>query len=100
MHSPFVDAEQRRAASRKGGETRRKRGFGPPSRVTKLPSAETLTAVLVDALSKVRSGMFPPKVGTAIAYMVNSALKAVSILELEERIKALEQAADSEKMKR
>lgn len=46
--------------------------------------------MLAQTIAEVRAGRTNPRIGTALAYMTSSLLKAIEIDELESRLKRLE----------
>lgn len=53
-------------------------------------TAKEIKNILAKALADIQSGRVEPKIGSVMAYMGSTLLKAIEITELEERLQALE----------
>lgn len=102
FHDP-EKAEERRRAGQKGG----KRSRIPSTKVlpedtpdVKLGAISDVEALISETISQVRRGDVAPNVSNAITQLINAWTKIREIGELEDRMRLLEDAVESDSAKR
>lgn len=91
-----LHADPARAAqlARKSRQNRYARATNYTAEKLEIPnSAKEVKQVLAEAMAKVYTGRLDPKVATAMAYTSNALLRAIEIVDLEERLAKLEGSA-------
>jgi hypothetical protein len=91
VHSPEA-AEARRAASAKGGKARSNRARAKASLPEAMDAAE-LGGWLAALFKGVMTGRVEPRIGSAASSTARVMLQARELVEVEERLAALEEAA-------
>lgn len=93
-HDP-EQAERRLEGNRKGGEARAnaRRAAKQWAAIGEQMDPENLPAILRACMLSVRAGTLEPSQASAIANLAKTSVSITNELELEERIKALEEAA-------
>jgi general stress protein YciG len=92
----FFHSDPKKAAElgRKGGRRNRHPYETPLENVTAPESAGDVKRMMAESMAEVRTGRMDPKLGTTLAYIGTSLLKAIEVSDLETRLRALETAAE------
>src|SRR5208283_1774380 len=88
----FFHSDPKKAAElgRKGGR-RNRHTYTPPLQVAAPESAGDVKRMLAESMAEVRAGKMDPKLGTTLAYIGTSLLRAFEDAEFEQRLEQLEQ---------
>jgi general stress protein YciG len=88
----FFHSDPKRAAElgRKGGRRNRHTSEEPMQPVAAPESASDVKRMLAESMAEVRARRMDPKLGTTLAYMGVSQLKAIETSDIEERLEKLE----------
>ena len=88
----FFHFDPKKAAEpgRKGGRRNRRAQDEPLQPVVTPESAGDVKRMLADSMAEVRTGRMDPKLGTTLAYMGVSLLKAIEVADIDDRLKKLE----------
>src|SRR5271167_4680295 len=88
----FFHSDPKRAAElgRKGGRRNRHPYETPLQPVAAPESAGDVKRMLAESMAEVRTRKMDPKLGTTLAYIGTSLLKAIEVSDLETRLRALE----------
>ena len=88
--SLHADPDRAAALGRKGGTRHRKVYDGDVCNVSVPESAGDVKRMLAESMAEVRTGKMDSKLGTTLAYIGTSLLKAIEVSDLETRLRALE----------
>jgi hypothetical protein len=91
FHDPAA-AEERAAASKRGGEKTRAAVLPPGTPDFPLNSATDAGALLGRTINQLLRGELDPKIANAVGYLLTIKIKATDLGKLEERMAALEAA--------
>ena len=88
----FFHFDPKKAAElgRKGGRRNRRTPEEPRQPVATPESAVDVKQMLAESMAEVRTGRMDPKLGTTLAYMGVSLLKAIEVADIDVRLKKLE----------
>jgi hypothetical protein len=98
FHSPNIPEDQKSAARVTGGKNNALviREALPPIPIHK---PEDAVSLISDTITRIRSGTMDPRVGNSIASLVNSALKAIEVANIERRLSVIEGAVSGKRVK-
>jgi len=91
FHDP-ASAEERTAASRRGGQKNRAAVLPPETPDFPLNGADDASALLGRAINLLLRGELDPKIANAVGYLLTIKIKTTDLGKLEERMAALEAA--------
>jgi general stress protein YciG len=88
----FFHSDPQKAAElgRKGGRRNRRTNVAPMQHVAAPESAGDVKRMLAESMAEVRTGKMDPKLGTTLAYIGTSLLKAIEVADIDDRLKKLE----------
>src|SRR5271157_4208091 len=88
----FFHSDPRKAAElgRKGGRRNRKVYEADNAEVEAPKNAADVMNLLADAMAEVRTRKMDPKLGTTLAYIGTSLLKAIVVADVDDRLKRVE----------
>jgi general stress protein YciG len=94
----FFHSDPQKAAElgRKGGKGNRRTFEAPVAHVTAPESAGDVKRMLAESMAEVRTGKMDPKLGTTLAYIGASLLKAIEVADVDGRLKKLELTTEVE----
>ena len=94
--SLHADPERAAEIGRKGGKRNLKLYDGRPQNLSIPESPADVKRMLAETMAEVRTGKMDPKIGTNLAYIGTSLLKAIEVSDLETRLRALETTEDGD----
>ena len=95
--SLHANPERASELGRKGGlRNRHTYGRNEPREAATPESAADVKKLLAESMAEIRGGKMDPKLGTTLAYIGTSLLKAIETADIEERLARLENARESQ----
>src|SRR5208283_3983703 len=94
----FFHSDPKKAAElgRKGGRRNRHTYETPPQPVAAPESAGDVKRMIAESMAEVRAGKMDPKLGTTLAYIGTSLLKAIEMADIDHRLERLEHVLERE----